>query len=56
MGSILAAIKSRKNKQREKNPAPGAGLIAGESPESRETGPKTGQNARILTHFVVWLV
>jgi hypothetical protein len=38
---------ARKNKQREKNPAPGAGLIAAESPESRQTGAKTGQNARI---------
>jgi hypothetical protein len=33
----------RKNKQREKDPAPGAGLIAAGSPESRQTGPKTGQ-------------
>jgi hypothetical protein len=26
------------------NPAPGAGLIAAASPESRQTGPKTSQN------------
>jgi len=34
---------SRKNKQREKDPAPGAGLIAAAGFESRQTGPKTGQ-------------
>jgi hypothetical protein len=37
----------RKNKQREKYPAPGAGLIAADSPESRQSGLKTGQNGRI---------
>jgi hypothetical protein len=30
----------RKNNQREKNPAPDAGLIAAHGPESRQTGPK----------------
>jgi hypothetical protein len=35
--------KSRKNKQREKYPAPGAGLIAVGRPESRQSGPETSQ-------------
>jgi hypothetical protein len=38
---------TRKNKQREKNPAPGAGLIAGGSRESRQTGLKRRQNGGI---------
>jgi hypothetical protein len=33
----------RKNKQREKDPAPGASLIAADGPESRQTGSKTSQ-------------
>jgi hypothetical protein len=41
MGSISAL--KRKNKQREKNPAPGAGLIAAGSPESRQMAGKTRQ-------------
>jgi hypothetical protein len=40
-------VKSRKNKQREKYPAPGAGLIAAGRPESRRIGQKTGQNQGI---------
>jgi hypothetical protein len=37
----------RKNKQREKPPAPGAGLIAAQAPKSRQSGLKTGRNSRI---------
>jgi hypothetical protein len=33
---------SRKNKQREKHPAPGAGLIAGQGCKSRQMGWKNG--------------
>jgi predicted alpha/beta-hydrolase family hydrolase len=38
---------TRKNKQREKNPAPGAGLIAAGSRESRKSALKAGQNGTI---------
>jgi hypothetical protein len=47
MGSILALpaerSTTRKNNQREKNPAPDAGLIAGGGWESRQTGQKMAQ-------------
>jgi hypothetical protein len=44
MGSISARQSPRKNKRREKIPRRVAGLIARDAPESRQNGPKTGQN------------
>jgi hypothetical protein len=44
MGSISARQSPRKNKRREKIPRRVAGLIAGDTSESRQNGPKTGQN------------
>jgi hypothetical protein len=44
MGSISARQSPRKNKQREKIPRRVRGLIAGDTSESRQNGPKTRQN------------
>jgi hypothetical protein len=39
-------VNRRKNKQREKPPAPGGGLIAAGGPESRQSGLKPLEMAR----------